>query len=86
MILRTAIDGPADIYYGDLPMNRLVQTIAIDKNRPLTLYAGTERGVFQGRSTDQGVTWFWRPYNNGMPPADVRSSDLRSVRPEVWAA
>jgi hypothetical protein len=61
---------------GDLPTNRIVRTIAIDKNRPLTLYAGTERGVFQGRSTDHGVTWFWRPYNNGMPPADVRDLEV----------
>jgi hypothetical protein len=53
-----------------------VQTIAIDPNRPLTLYAGTERGVFQGRSTDHGVTWFWRPYSNGMPPADIRDLEV----------
>ena len=55
----------------DLPVNLIVRTIAIDKHRPLTLYAGTDRGVYQGRSTDHGVTWFWRLYNNGMPPADV---------------
>jgi hypothetical protein len=22
------------------------------------------------------VTWFWRPYNNGMPPADVRDLEV----------
>ncbi len=60
----------------DLPLNRVVRTIAIDRNRPLTLYAGTDRGVFQGRSTDKGLTWFWRPYNNGMPPADVRDLEV----------
>jgi hypothetical protein len=60
----------------DLPANRIVRTIAIDKNRPLTLYAGTDRGVFQGRSTNHGLTWFWRPYNNGMPPADVRDLEV----------
>jgi hypothetical protein len=61
---------------GDLPTSRIVRTIAIDPNRPLTLYAGTERGVYQGRSTDHGVTWFWRLYNNGMPLADVRDLEV----------
>ena len=77
-LVRNATTGnfTAQDITGDLPMNRTEQTIAIDKNRPLTLYAGTERGVFQGRSTDQGVTWFWRPYNNGMPPADVRDLEV----------
>lgn len=28
-----------------------------------------ECGVVQRRSTDHGVTWFWRLYNNSMPPA-----------------
>lgn len=60
----------------DLPVNRVVRTIAIDRNHPLTIYAGTDRGVFQGRSTNHGLTWFWRPYNNGMPPADVRDLEV----------
>ncbi|MEA2489909.1 MAG: hypothetical protein QOH21_1701, partial [Acidobacteriota bacterium] len=47
-----------------------------DKNYPLTIYAGTDRGVFQGRSTDHGLSWFWRPYNNGMPLADVRDLEV----------
>ncbi|HJQ37936.1 MAG TPA: CARDB domain-containing protein [Thermoanaerobaculia bacterium] len=64
---------------GDLPLNRLVQTIAIDKNRPSTLYVGTERGVFQGRSTEHGMKWFWRPYNNGLPLADVRDLEVHPV-------
>jgi hypothetical protein len=38
--------------------------------------AGTDRGVFHGRSIDHGLTWFWRPYNNGMPLADVRDLEV----------
>ena len=66
---------PRDIT-SDLPAGRVVRTIAIDKNYPLTIYAGTDRGVFQGRSTDHGLSWFWRPYNNGMPLADVRDLEV----------
>jgi len=53
-----------------------VRTIAIDKNYPFTIYAGTDRGVYQGRSLDHGFTWFWRPYMNGLPPADVRDLEV----------
>jgi photosystem II stability/assembly factor-like uncharacterized protein len=60
----------------DLPVGRVVQTIAIDRNRSFTVYAGTDRGVFQGRSINHGFTWFWTPYNNGMPAADVRDLEV----------
>lgn len=60
----------------DLPFTLRVRTIAIDKNYPFTIYAGTDHGVYQGRSTNHGSSWFWRPYNNGMPPADVRDLEV----------
>jgi hypothetical protein len=60
----------------DLPLNRSVRALAIDRNRPFTLYAGTDKGVFKGRSIDNGSIWFWVPYANGMPPADVRELDI----------
>jgi CARDB len=58
----------------DLPVGRAVRTIAVDRNHRFTVYAGTDRGVFRGRSIDGGQNWFWVPYANGLPGADV--SDL----------
>jgi photosystem II stability/assembly factor-like uncharacterized protein len=61
----------------DLPMGRTVQTIGIDRNHRFTVYAGTNRGVFRGRSIDGGTTWSWTPYTNGMPEsADVRDLEV----------
>jgi hypothetical protein len=61
----------------DLPTGRTVKTIAIDRNHPFTIYAGTDRGVFRGRSINFGKTWFWRPYVNGLPATvDVRDLEV----------
>ena len=79
-VFRLATTSPtfvAQDITSDLPVGRAVKTIAIDRNRKLTVYAGTDRGVFRGRSLDNGATWFWRPYTNGMPPeADVRELEV----------
>ena len=42
----------------------------------LTVFAGTDRGVFRGRSVNGGQTWFWVPYTNGMPDADVQDLEV----------
>ncbi|MEP6878502.1 MAG: CARDB domain-containing protein [Nitrosospira sp.] len=60
----------------DLPVGRAVRTIAVDRNRRFTVYAGTDRGVFRGRSIDGGMNWFWVPYANGLPGADVRDLEV----------
>ncbi len=60
----------------DLPVGRGVRALALDRNRPFTIHAGTDQGVFRGRSVDGGQTWFWTSYSNGMPPADVRDLDV----------
>jgi hypothetical protein len=61
----------------DLPVGRSVQTIAVDRNHRFTLYAGTDRGVFRGRSVNGGATWAWAPYVNGIPSsADVRDLEV----------
>ena len=49
----------------DLPIGRAVRTIAVDRFLGLTVYAGTDKGVFRGRSIDGGTTWFWVPYTKG---------------------
>jgi hypothetical protein len=78
-LVRTATSPPAyaarDIT-SDLPSSLAVRCLAVDRNRPLTIYAGTDRGVYRGRSRDGGATWAWAPYANGLPPADVRELDV----------
>jgi photosystem II stability/assembly factor-like uncharacterized protein len=58
----TAVDITAD-----LPSGLRVSAVAVDRVAPLTIYAGTNQGVYRGHSTDSGVTWSWTPYNNGLP-------------------
>jgi hypothetical protein len=58
-----------------LPDDLVVRTVAVDPFRPLTVYAGTNRGVYQGRSNDEGLAWTWTPYNMGLPLA-VDIADL----------
>jgi photosystem II stability/assembly factor-like uncharacterized protein len=61
----------------DLPAGRAVKTIAVDRNHRFRIYAGTDRGVFRGRSIDGGATWSWTPYINGLPGgADVRDLEV----------
>jgi hypothetical protein len=56
-----------------VPSGLVVQTLASDAMRPAVIFAGTNRGVFRARSLDQGATWTWSDYNQGLPPADVRA-------------
>lgn len=63
----------------DLEPGVKVHALAIDPLRDHTLYAATNRGVFQGRSFDAGATWTWSPYRQGMPRA-THVSDLELVR------
>jgi photosystem II stability/assembly factor-like uncharacterized protein len=60
----------------EIGIGLLVNTLAVDRMHPWTVYAGTTRGVFRGRSTDEGVTWSWTPYNDGLPMADVRDLEV----------
>ena len=59
-----------------LPPNLIVQTLAIDRNRPLTVYAGTNKGLYRGHSDDGSTTWSWIFYGNGMPLADIRDLEM----------
>ena len=52
------------------------KTIAVDRMNAHTVYVGTNRGVFRGRSQDEGVTWSWTPYDDGLPMADVRDLEV----------
>ena len=70
----------------DLPPRFNVKTLAVDRNHPFTIYAGTHKGVYRGRSIDGGATWFWRPYMNGMPAADVHDLEVHPVTGVMRAA
>jgi hypothetical protein len=70
----------------DLPVGLCVNTLAIDRKKPLIVYAGTNKGVYRGRSANRGVTWSWKPYNNGMPPADVRDLEIHPISGHLHAA
>ncbi|MBK9717000.1 MAG: hypothetical protein IPO85_05720 [Saprospiraceae bacterium] len=61
----------------NLPENLLVKTIAKDLNHKNRIYIGTNEGLYCGKSFDEGLTWTWSLYSNGMPQAvDVRDIDI----------
>jgi photosystem II stability/assembly factor-like uncharacterized protein len=59
-----------------LPFDRIVQTLSIDRNRPLTVYAGTNKGLYRGHSEDGGTTWSWILYGSEMSLADIRDLEI----------
>lgn len=70
----------------DLPSGLGVKTLAVDRMQPDTLFVGTGQGVYRGRSLDGGVTWFWTPYNNGLPRPDVRDLEVHPTTGVLRAA
>jgi hypothetical protein len=70
----------------DLPTGLSVRCLGVDRMNPLTVYAGTTRGVYRGRSNDGGDSWFWTAYNNGLPLADVRDLEVHGVTGAMRAA
>ena len=69
----------------NLPTGLAVKALAIDLMNPFTVFAGTNRGVYRGRSTDSGATWTWAPYLNGLPQADVREMEVQPMSGVVRA-
>jgi hypothetical protein len=61
----------------NLPAGLTVKTVAVDRLVPQSIFVGTDRGVYRGRSSNQGATWTWASYNNGIPAAvDVRDLEI----------
>jgi hypothetical protein len=60
----------------NLPAGLAAKTIAVDRMAPFTVYVGTNQGVYRGVSANQGTTWTWTAYNNGLPLAIVSSLDV----------
>ena len=70
----------------NLPSALSVNTLAVDRMNPFTIYAGTNEGVYRGRSIDGGTTWSWSAYLNGLPLADVRDLEVHPVSGVMLAA
>ena len=70
----------------DLKTGLCVNALALDPVVPRTLYAATNRGVYRGKSNATGTSWFWQPYNAGMPPADVRDLEVHPITDHLFAA
>lgn len=70
----------------DLPSGLGVKTLAINRMQPDTVFVGTGQGVYRGRSLDGGVTWFWTPYNDGLPRPDVRDLEVHPTTGVLHAA
>jgi hypothetical protein len=77
--------APTPITAG-LPAGLLVNTLAADPVHPLTIYAGTSRGVYRARSVDDGATWAFDGYDAGLPPADVRALRVQPTTGVMRAA
>ena len=70
-----------------LPAGLNVRTLAVDRMIPFTIYAGTSQGVYRAQSTNDGVTWTWTPYVNGMPAVtDIRDLEVHPVTGVLRAA
>jgi photosystem II stability/assembly factor-like uncharacterized protein len=64
---------------GNLPTDLAVQCIAVDRMNDNTIYVGTKKGVYKGRSYNNGQNWYWTSYNDGLPLADVRDMEVHPV-------
>jgi hypothetical protein len=54
----------------------IVKALLIDRNRRLIVYAGTNKGVYRGHSSDGGTTWSCILYSSGIPLADVPDLEM----------
>ena len=70
----------------NLPNGVNVQCIAVDRMNLNTIYIGSSKGVYRGRSFNNGVSWLWSTYMDGLPLADVRDLEVHPVSGVITAA
>ena len=71
----------------DLPTSLRVNSLAVDRMQTFVIFAGTDKGVYRGRSSDNGATWHWTPYTNGMPAVtDIRDLEVHPTTGVLRAA
>ncbi len=79
-------DLPSGLTIGQVVGSQSGGALAVDRLQPLTIYVGTNRGVYCGRTTDGGNTWYWTLYDNGMPDADVADIEVHPTTGVMRAA
>src|SRR6266849_10893481 len=88
--LRRASPAPTTMTALDITFNLTTglsaRTVAVDRIVPLTIYVGTNQGVYRGRSPDGGATWSWTSYTNGLPLADVVDLEVHPITGVLRAA
>jgi hypothetical protein len=82
----TATDITGDFPTGPGGEKRCVNAIAADPGIPRTVYAATDKGMYRGRGNATGGPWVWEPYDNGMPPTDVRDLEVDHEAGQLYAA
>lgn len=70
----------------DLPVGVVIQCLAIDRMNDYTIYIGSTAGVYRGRSFNNGKTWQWDDYMDGLPLADIRDLEVHPVSGVLRAA
>lgn len=70
----------------DLPLGLAARTLAVDRMARFTVFVGTNQGVYRGVSPDEGTTWHWSAYNQGLPLAIVSSLEVHPVTGLMMAA
>ena len=70
---------------GDLPtQTRKLQVMAGEAWSSTRAFVGTDAGVYKGESI--GGVWSWKPYNDGLPLADIRDLVVDPTSGELRAA
>lgn len=87
-VYMTANDITSDLPFGLTigPVSPSGGDLAVDRLLPLTIYVGTNHGVYCGRTSDGGNTWYWLPYMNGMPAANVADLEVQPTTGALRAA
>ncbi len=87
--------GISTFIAGSLPTKHIpsganvnIRTIAGDGHSDLIVYVGTDKGIFQGKSTCGygSCTWTWKPYNDGFPLVIVNDLLVDPTSKELRAA
>jgi hypothetical protein len=88
-LARTAA-APTDLSTVDitanLPAGLKVNSLAVDPTAPFIVYVATNRGVYRGASTNNGASWSWSSYNNGLPLAIVTDLEVHPTSGVMRAA
>jgi len=70
-----------------IPDSILVNAVAVDRLDSSTIYAGTSKGVYRGRTKDGGQSWTWEFHNTGIPAGvDIKDIEVHPTTGVIRAA